>query len=495
MSTNPIPNTPKVVIVGAGLAGLTAATTLVKAGFQNVWILEAMDRPGGRIHTTRPFGTEIIEMGANWIHGQEQNPVFLLAQEHGLLAEETSSSVMCLPDSITPRDFFFHEHRRQLPSETVEKVCSFFTKLTSKAFNQELDNKYALKTLGDFLDEEFQDSPLVSLKDGPKIFEWCKRSECTDEASSSLYDVSAKDIGLYTALEGGFFNCLGPGGYQAVLDVLLNSLPPGILICNKPVKRIRWGLVEAAHPVKIVCEDGLELQADHVIVTASLGVLQEQASVMFEPLLPEQKMRAIERLGFGVVDKIYLKFSERFWPPDCAGIQLVWEEGPEDKNVYTTLLDGESWKKTWYKKICGFDIVARHPTVLCGWITGREAQYMETLDEKAVRDVCVGLLRSFTGWNIPDPVCVLRSNWWENPYVRGSYTYIPSGVDAVKEQEDLSEPVPSAACNPQLKPLQVLFAGEATHVNFYTTTHGANLSGVREAQRIINHYSHEKTSL
>ena len=62
------------VVVGAGEAGLSAASTLVKSGFQQVQVLEAMSRPGGRIHTTKPFGQNIIELGANWI--QEGNTLF-----------------------------------------------------------------------------------------------------------------------------------------------------------------------------------------------------------------------------------------------------------------------------------------------------------------------------------------------------------------------------------------------------------------------------------
>ncbi|KAK6484869.1 spermine oxidase isoform X1 [Huso huso] len=495
MATLPVLGEPRIVIVGAGISGLAAAASLVSNGFRNVTVLEAMDRPGGRIHTTKPFGTNVIELGANWIHGQEGNPIYQLAMEYGLLAEEGTSITMCVPSSITRQDYFFSQSGKQLPPEQVEQVCCFFSKLMSKAFDQELDVKYDLRSLGSYLDEEFKASDLASSEDARKVFEWCKRSECTDEACSSLYEFSVGQLWLYTALEGGFFNSVGSGGYQALLDVFLKSLSPGVLLCNKPVKCIQWGLSETsisfqgACPVRVLCEDGQQLEADHVIVTASLGYLQDNSSTMFKPVLPEEKMRAIERLGFGVVSKIFLEFEKRFWPQDCAGIQLVWEEGPEDRKVYKSSLGDEGWKDKWYKKICGFDMVARHPNVLCGWITGREAEHMEGLEEKTVGEVCVRLLRSFTGWEVPDPLRVLMSQWRQNPYVRGAYTYIPLGVDAMREQEALAEPLPLESCDSISKPLQVLFAGEATHVQFYTTTHGAYLTGVREAQRIIQHYS------
>ncbi|XP_030642571.1 spermine oxidase-like [Chanos chanos] len=485
----------RIVIVGAGFAGLSAAETLVKAGFQNVQVLEAMGRLGGRIHTTRPFSENIIELGANWIHGQKGNPLFQLAQEHGLLSEGDSARIMCQPHSVTSHDYFFREDGTQIPTEDVDEVCCFFRQLTSRAFESELEERHNGLSFGGYLDSAFSESPLATLNDGPKVFEWCKRIECTDEASSSLYDVSVSQLGFYIALEGGFFNCLGPGGYQALLDLLLKSLPPEAVLKNQAVETVQWDLKaeeqgqEQWCPVRVVCENGESYEADHVIVTVSLGVLKERARTMFTPALPKSKLCAVERLGFGTVDKIYLQFSERFWPEDCAGIQLVWNQGPEDKDVYSCDCEGESWKDTWFKKICGFDTVARHPTVLCGWITGREALYMESLKDSEVRDVCVRLLKSFTGWSVPEVSRVLVSRWGHDPYVCGSYTFIPPGVNAVREHEALAAPLPAESRYPKRKPLQVLFAGEATHVNFYTTTHGAYLSGVREAQRLISHYT------
>lgn len=55
----------KVVVVGAGAAGIAAATKLVSNGFKNVTVLEAENRIGGRINTV-PFGANVVDMGAQW---------------------------------------------------------------------------------------------------------------------------------------------------------------------------------------------------------------------------------------------------------------------------------------------------------------------------------------------------------------------------------------------------------------------------------------------
>ncbi|XP_055071806.2 spermine oxidase [Misgurnus anguillicaudatus] len=485
------PESVRVVVVGSGFAGLAAASTLVKAGFKNVLVLEAKERIGGRVHTAKPFTENVLEIGANWIHGQKGNPLFQIAKAENLLSEEASASKKKRgPQSVTTRDYFFREDGKQVSAKVVDEVCSYFSKLTDKAFDDELERKYRKLSMGNYLDKAFEESSLAKTDDGKKVFEWCKRTECTDEACSSLYEVSASQDSNYTEPEGGFYNTLGPGGYRAVLDVLLRNLPADTIKCNAQVKTIRWDLIkneEEDYPVQVVCENEKTFEAEHVIVTVSLGVLKDKAKTMFQPSLPKNKLNAIENLGFGTVGKIFLYFENKFWPEDCSGIQMVWNEGPEDEEVYEAASEGEAWKKTWYKKITGFNTVARHPTALLGWITGREALYMETLPDSEITSVCLRLLRSFTGWSVPDVSKALITRWGTDFHVRGSYSFVPQDVDGVKEQKALASPLPTKSKDSEGK-LQVLFAGEATHENFYTTTHGAYLTGVREAQRLIDYY-------
>src|ERR1700759_2451975 len=75
----PPPDTKSVLIVGAGMAGLGAARSLADAG-RPVRVIEARDRIGGRVHTTRDWGVP-LEMGASWIHGTTGNPLIELAQK------------------------------------------------------------------------------------------------------------------------------------------------------------------------------------------------------------------------------------------------------------------------------------------------------------------------------------------------------------------------------------------------------------------------------
>ena len=76
---------------------------------------------------------------------------------------------------------------------------------------------------------------------------------------------------------------------------------------------IKWNTNASSDMVEIVCADGSSYTADHVIFTASLGVLKAQHRTLFTPNLPEKKIKAIENIGFGAIGKIYLEFDEAFW--------------------------------------------------------------------------------------------------------------------------------------------------------------------------------------
>jgi len=135
----------------------------------------------------------------------------------------------------------------------------------------------------------------------------------------------------------------------------------------------------------------------------------------------------------------------------------------------------------WFRGIQGFSTVAGQPTLLVGWIAGDEAELMENVPDTVVGDVCQELLQRFMAdESIPKPKAVMRSSWHKDKYACGSYSYIRAGSTA-------------SLCDCLATPLtvnevpRVLFAGEATHREYFSTSHGALLSGQREADRIINY--------
>lgn len=73
-----------IVVVGAGAAGISALSRLVENGYNNVVLLEASDRMGGRIYTV-PFASNVVDLGAQWVHGQKGNIVYQMVSGHNLL--------------------------------------------------------------------------------------------------------------------------------------------------------------------------------------------------------------------------------------------------------------------------------------------------------------------------------------------------------------------------------------------------------------------------
>ncbi|XP_077907597.1 spermine oxidase isoform X7 [Ictidomys tridecemlineatus] len=350
------------------------------------------------------------------------------------------------------------------------------------------------------------------------IQQYLKVESC-ESSSHSIDEVSLSAFGEWTEIPGAHH--IIPSGFMRVVELLAEGIPSHVIQLGKPVRCIHWDQasarprgpeieprVEGDHnhdtgevgqsrvgpqggrwdedeqwPVMVECEDCEVIPADHVIVTVSLGVLKRQYTSFFQPGLPAEKVAAIHRLGIGTTDKIFLEFEEPFWGPECNSLQFVWEDEAESRTLTYP-------PELWYRKICGFDVLyppERYGHVLSGWICGEEALVMEKCDDEAVAEICTEMLRQFTGNpNIPKPRRILRSAWGSNPYFRGSYSYTQVGSSGA-DVEKLAKPLPYTESS-KTAPMQVLFSGEATHRKYYSTTHGALLSGQREAARLIEMY-------
>lgn len=488
--------TAKVVIVGSGIAGLAAAQTLRKNGFGDVVVLEGNDRIGGRIHT-EVYGDGIIEIGAQWIHGEVSNPVYELACKHSLVHQvkgfcnvEDGSHLFFLSDGSFISPTIIRE-----TSMVLDNLFNEANKFAREHISPDSDEQ----TVGAFIQNSFYKYLRTSsdteetkkMRDG--LFNWRLTMEKTENACASVYDMSLGAWGEYILCEGEEAVELARG-YQPILDVLLDDIPRTSIKLNTHVEKIVWNETEgmqkpgetATHRVEVFTSDGEIFQADHVIVTCSLGYLKLHMDDLFLPRLPPNKASAIKRLGYGTVDKIYLEFETPFWESNCHGIQLAWL--PDEKielDCLKYLTDEKIFQFTlghWYKGIHGFDAIMQQPNLLCGWIAGSEAQIMESLPEDLLCDICHELLQKFTGdSNIPKPIKITRTKWFSNYYSVGSYSYRHTGSTA-NDSDDLARPLPSEK-DPCLQ-----FAGEATHATYFSTTHGALLSGKREAERLTDLY-------
>ncbi|VCW84141.1 unnamed protein product, partial [Gulo gulo] len=484
---------PRVLVVGGGIAGLGAAQRLCRhPAFPQLRVLEATARAGGRIRSERGFGG-VVELGAHWIHGPSQgNPVFQLAAKYQLLREKDLSEENQLIETgghVGLPSVSYASSGVSVSRELVVEMASLFYSLIDQTREFLHTADAPVPSVGEYLKKEIRQRAAGWTEDEETrklklaVLNSFFNVECCVSGTHSMDLVALVPFGEYTVLPG--LDCTFPGGYQGLTSRMMASLPEDVIVFNKPVKTIRWnGSFQEAlspgetFPVLVECEDGACFPAHHVIVTVPLGFLKEHLDTFFEPPLPAEKAEAIRKMGFGTNNKIFLEFEEPFWEPDCQYIQVVWEDTSPLEDVASEL------RHVWFKKLIGFLVLPSFESVhvLCGFIAGLESEFMEMLSDEDVLLSLTQVLRRVTGnAQLPAPRSVLRSRWHSAPYTRGSYSYVAVGSTG-DDIDQLAQPLPTDGTEAQL---QILFAGEATHRTFYSTTHGALLSGWREADRLI----------
>ncbi|NXL67429.1 PAOX oxidase, partial [Chordeiles acutipennis] len=442
-----------------------------------------------------PTASGLVEMGAHWIHGPSPgNPVFRLATHYGLLgpeaAREENQRAEAGGHPPLPCITYGSSGGPLRPSAVSEARDLFDTLLAStRTFRG--SEELPAPSVGQYLREEIA-RRVPSLGGGEEgarqlqlaVLATCLKLECCISGTHSMDLVALEPFGEYVSLPG--LDCTFPGGYSSLSDRMLSALSEDIVLLNKAVRTIQWqgsfheeGDKDRDFPVRVECEDGDTFLADHVIVTIPLGFLKEHHQDFFQPPLPKQKAEAIRRLGFGTNNKIFLEFEKPFWEPQQQLLEVVWED---ESPLEEPSVDLEA---NWFKKLIGFVVLQppeQHGHVLCGFIAGKESEYMETLSDAELLRTMTRVLRTLTGNpHLPAPRSVLRSRWHSAPYTRGSYSYVAVGSSG-DDIDMLAQPLPEDPKDS--RPLQLLFAGEATHRTFYSTTHGALLSGWREAERL-----------
>ncbi|XP_043460908.1 spermine oxidase-like [Leptopilina heterotoma] len=466
----------KIIIIGAGASGIAAACRLIEKGFQNVTILEAKNRIGGRIHTVN-FADNVIDLGAQWVHGE--NVVFNLANPHNLLDSNF--------DGDYEKNLFADGRGNLISSEECANALAIYVKLSEWDEN---DLKEWNGSYGEFFQEkfykEFQENRFTNTKRAQQFYEWMEKYDNHMQCSDSLFEVSAKRLREYETCDGNLLMNWKNRGFKTVLDLLMKSYPSAEnklpvmneIIFNKEVSNINY---TSDNKVVVSTKDGKKFEASHVIFTPSLGVLKNEYKTMFNPSLPEIKEKAIEGFNFGAVNKFFLEFSHRWWPEGTSGLSFLWSD--EDKREFLSTWGQEM---SWLCDIFIFFVVENQKSVLCGWAFGETARLTEKLTNDEISNGLHILLKTFYGktYDIPKAVNFIRSKWFTDKDIRGGYSFRSMKTErmGVKSQ-DLSDPITTDS----YKPI-ILFAGEATHERFFSTVHGAIESGFREADRLIEYY-------
>lgn len=424
----------RVVVAGAGLAGLAAARYLERAGAA-VTIVEARDRVGGRVQTLRGFAEgQTAEAGADLIEA-EQTHVLGLAAELGLEPVRILRNGWGFYGSTTrgrkgvrsAPDTFERAAERLAP-----QIAAF--KASGKRWDSGVARALGRLSVADWLKSARVDADLAAGLCGLRGF---FLADPADLSLLQLVDQFASD-----EIPGAAKMFRLRDGNDALPQALAASLR-GRLLLNSPVTRVR----RRGATLQVAIDDGRiqQLTADHVVIAIPATMASR---ILFRPALPDEQWHAITRLRYGPATRVLLQFDRRFWKrlgrPTAYGTDqptgAVWDGNEQQRGragILSLLAGGNA-----AREVRG--IVREH-----GW---------------------VGLVRRLS-W-LGRPARLLHATtvaWDRDPWVRGGYAVFDAGFD------------------PTLRPWlarpagRIVFAGEHTSDRWQGYMNGAVETGKRAA--------------
>ena len=432
----------KAIVIGAGVAGLSAAYHLKNAGLE-VIVLEGRDRIGGRAWTNRDFADIPVEFGAELIHGRtpEVN-TWRWVRKLGLPTwhwNKLSDSMIRLEDGawmtmgaarrLSPElDVTRSWKLGDVPEPENDEDLGMY--LRRIGFSRE-QMRYVQRS---FANAEGDSMRFLNAKAHAHLF---KDSDGDNEdenaGESDGVNFVEDDYGDYRILSGydSYYEALAKG-----LDIRL----------NKVVSKINW-----QGDIAVATRDGATINGDVAVLTLPLGVLQAGA-VAFEPALPPCKREALAGLQMGPVMKMLYQFEAPILDRSIGAIYA--KDNPP----------------MWWSPSLGREAGA---IVWTAFITGDYARELMAMGERAALQAGLATLRQ----EIDQPdlryVKARWVNWVADEFARGGYSVcLPGHYEA---RAKLAQPTPP-----------LYWAGEASAPHHLTAmVHGAYFTGQRAAQEII----------
>ncbi|KMT18801.1 hypothetical protein BVRB_2g029100 [Beta vulgaris subsp. vulgaris] len=427
-----------VIIIGAGISGISAAKQLADNGVEDIVILEASDRIGGRIRKETFSGVN-VELGAGWIAGvggKESNPVWELANRAGLRT--------CFSDYSNARYNIYDRGGKIFSSEIAadsykKAVDSAIERLSNEAdntFEPPNSPKTPIELAIDFILHDFEMAEV--------------------EPISTYVDFGEREF--LVADERGYEYLL----YKMAETFLLTS--DGEILDNRlKLNKVAREIQNSRSGVTVKTEDGCIYEASYLILSVSIGVLQSDL-ITFRPPLPRWKTEAIDKCDVMVYTKIFLKFPCKFWP-----------SGP-DKEFFIYAHERRGYYTFWQH----MDSAYPGSNILVVTLTNGESKRVEAqLDEETLKEA-MEVLRDMFGSDIPDATDILVPRWWNNRFQRGSYSNYPI-ISNNQLVQEIKTPVG-----------RIFFSGEHTSERFNGYVHGGYLAGIDSANTLLEEMRTEK---
>lgn len=413
-----------VVVIGAGMAGVTAGRALARGGL-DVVVVEATGRVGGRVHTIRDFADHPVEAGAEFVHGSKAST----------WEDLRAGGFNTVPVPYLWSWFNLAGSTKWLPRHLIHPGVW-------RSFN-------ILWSLGRFSGDDCSAETFIQRNGYQGRARELAQLTLTAHLPGSLNAVGIAGLKAdgVLHLESGL-NHRVVSGY----DLLPQQIATGL--------DVRFGfrvrtIARQTEGVTVSSTSGDVVAARAAITTLPHGVLAHGV-VEFDPPLPAMKTAAIERIATGAVTKVLLAFDHRFWHRKTA--QVVCGTGP------VTLY----WPTSF--RIAG-------PPVLSAYATGPRGQALSDVGAAEATEIVLDdIERVFPGSGPRAALIGSRFiDWASDPNAYGGYTFLPPG--AVGARADLAAPTET-----------LFWAGSATESHpVADTVEAAYLSGLRAARQVSAH--------
>jgi monoamine oxidase len=436
-----------VIVVGAGAAGLAAASKLAAGGL-DVLVLEARERIGGRILTERLSGLEApIELGAEFIHG-EAKPIRQIATEHHLAMLDIAGQHLIGG------------------SRRLSTMTGFWQRL-GRVLHRFDANRRIDRSVADALRANRHRISALDRALAIQFIEGFEAADTTEMSERAIAEAGAPGDDVRESRLGRL-----EAGYQSLIESLATGLEARIRL-DAVVSGVHW---RSGH-VDVECRnlagtDPPRLSARALVVTVPVGVLAAPASatgaIVFDPPVSSME-RAIERTAMGAVVRLVVRFDRAFWldrgfaerrgQPSLDQVSFLHARGRVPFPVWWT----------------SYPVFA---PLLVAWVGGPTAQQLSRLpigerEARAISSLAAILRMSPTAVRARI-AGVFHHDWVNDPFARGAYSY--SRVGGYRSPQELARPVHDT----------LWFAGEAAdRQSTAGTVHGAIASGWRAADQIL----------
>jgi monoamine oxidase len=446
-----------VVIIGGGLAGLTAARDLVAAG-KKVILLEARDRAGGRVFNM-PLGDGTSSEGGAEFIGPTQDRIAALAKAMGVATFATYN---------TGNNVYWRNGAKstyatgELPPDP--DVADLYP---------------ALQALGTIAATEITPGqPWIAEKaeeyDSQTFYSWSRANTTTegarvllDEFISTSLSVRSKDVSLLYVLN--YIASAGNESNYGVIDRLINTaggaqesrfVGGSALVPLKLAAKLGSGVIKCSAPARKVTTsgttvtveaDGITVKAKRVIVAMSPAMA---GKIDFEPALPASRAQLMQRYPMGAVAKFVAVYKTPFWRADGLTGQAVSDIGPIDATFDNSPPDGSRG-------------------ILMGFVSQTNMRKLDVASAADFTAACLGSFVKYFGDKAKAPVRTAFQRWDNESWSGGG----PTGIAAPGVLTDYGQAL-SAPCG------LIHWAGTETSSYWTGYMDGAVRSGERVAKEV-----------